>query len=571
MQAARTQFAVRLLPSLTDLAFLMPVVFLFGRMDGARTLLGDCDTGWHIRTGEWILANHQAPAHDIFSFSRPGQPWFAWEWLSDVLLARLNYLGGLQAVVLFSTLIIAATFAGLFLLVRRKANPVIAIAVTIIAAASSSIHWLARPHLFTLLFLVLFYAALEQVQEGRTRIAGIPILAALPAITILWTNLHGGFFVGAMTIAAFGAGDLLRSLFTPNPEERPVLWRRARNHFASAAACIAVSLINPYTYHLHVHMVQYLRDPWNAQHILEFFSPSFHGPAAPFFEAMLVLATIAAVSSLRHGNFTPAILIALWAHGGLLAGRNIPIFAIVAAPAVAEVMQRWFSALPDLNVAGWLRTAATRFNCIASETAETDAMPRWHLVSVLAIALVAAILYAPRPPEKFRSEFNPKTYPARALKALGQYPDARIFTHDEWGDYLIYTRHKVFVDGRSDFYGDDFEEKYLDVLDVKYGWEKTLFRYGVDTILMPPSAPLTGALKESSKWRVVYDDGVALVFRSTRSAGEPESVAVIRGGEGRDREVTKTQARDQHADHKTQTQNQNLGAKHNDDSAQSME
>ena len=55
---------------------------------------------------------------------------------------------------------------------------------------------------------------------------------------------------------------------------------------------------------------------------------------------------------------------------------------------------------------------------------------------------------------------------------------------------------------------------------MKFGWEKTLSRFGVDTILLPPDAPLTGALKESSRWRVVYDDGIALVFRSTgRTAG----------------------------------------------------
>ena len=75
----------------------------------------------------------------------------------------------------------------------------------------------------------------------------------------------------------------------------------------------------------------------------------------------------------------------------------------------------------------------------------------------------------------------------------------------------------MFVDGRSDFYGNDFEDKYLDVMNVKYGWEKTLAGFGVDTILLPPDAPLTGALKESSRWRVVYDDGVALVFRSDRA------------------------------------------------------
>ena len=73
---------------------------------------------------------------------------------------------------------------------------------------------------------------------------------------------------------------------------------------------------------------------------------------------------------------------------------------------------------------------------------------------------------------------------------------------------------------------------------------ETLSRYGVDTILMPPSAPLTGALKESSKWHLVYDDGVALIFRADRAVGRQESVAGMSGGEGRDREVTKTQASD---------------------------
>ena len=78
-----------------------------------------------------------------------------------------------------------------------------------LAAAASSIHWLARPHLFTMLFLVLFYGALENVREGRTRLAGIPYLAIFPVVTILWANLHGGFFVGVVMIGAYGAAELL--------------------------------------------------------------------------------------------------------------------------------------------------------------------------------------------------------------------------------------------------------------------------------------------------------------------------------------------------------------------------
>ena len=195
-------------------------------------------------------------------------------------------------------------------------------------------------------------------------------------------------------------------------------------------------------------------------------------------------------------------------------------------------------------MAAWMRAAAAKFNRVAEETADTDSIARLHLVSVLGLLLVAAVVYAPHPPKKFRAEFDPKFYPAAALATLRSDPTARVFTNDEWGDYLIYRlypEHQVFVDGRSDFYGDDFEEKYIDVLNVKYGWEKILSGFGVNTILLPPSAPLTGALKESSRWRVVYDDGIALVFRSgSRTAGVQVSAAKRGGGEGRDREITKT-------------------------------
>jgi hypothetical protein len=145
----------------------MPVVFLFARMDGMLTLLGDCDTGWHIRTGEWILAHHAVPARDIFSFSKPGEVWYAWEWLSEIIFAWLYRHGGLATLALFAILLLAFTFTLVFRLVRGQSNALVAVIVTMLAAAGSSIHWLARPHLFTLLFLVPFLARSNVCAPGR--------------------------------------------------------------------------------------------------------------------------------------------------------------------------------------------------------------------------------------------------------------------------------------------------------------------------------------------------------------------------------------------------------------------
>lgn len=545
MEAKRSQFVLKLLPSFTDFAFLMPIAYLFGSLAGTRSLLNDCDTGWHIRTGEWILANHQVPFRDIFTFSKPGQPWFAWEWLSDVILAWLNGIDGLRAVLLFSIAMICATFTLLYLVTRRKSNAVIAITATMMAAAASSIHWLARPHLFTLLFLVLFYAGLERVREGRGRVAGIPILAIFPVATVLWTNLHGGFFVGIILISAYAAGEGLQLFFQAGGEQRAAHLRSARGYLLSAAGCALASLVNPYTYHLHVHMAQYLRDPWTLDHITEFLSPSFHPARIRFFEIYLAAAAVAAFWYLLRGRFVEPILVAAWAHAGLVAGRNIPIFVILAAPIIATAIQHGLDQATESNMPAWLRRVVEKFNRASAATAEMESVPRWHLVSVAGCALLALLMYAPHPPEKFRADFDPNSYPAAALASLKSDPGARIFTHDEWGDYLIWRGRRSFVDGRSDFFGDDFERKYMDIMHLSLGWEKTLRQFGVDTILMPLDAPLTGALKVSSDWRVVYDDGKALVFRPTRPiGGEPVSAAVTSGGESRDREVTKTEASD---------------------------
>jgi len=135
----------------------------------------------------------------------PGQPFFAWEWLWDAGASWIHQRCGLAGVVLVSMFVICLTFCLLFRIVNRRCgNPLLAIALTVLAAAGSTIHWLARPHLFTMLFTVVFLAILERVREGRTK-----LLWWLPVLTILWANLHAGFLAGIIILGAYGAGELV--------------------------------------------------------------------------------------------------------------------------------------------------------------------------------------------------------------------------------------------------------------------------------------------------------------------------------------------------------------------------
>src|SRR5204862_2736334 len=105
---------VRVLPSLTDLTVILTLVFLFSCMSGVYSMLGDGDTGWHIRTGQWILANRSVPHHDMFSYTMPGTKWFAWAWLWDILFAVIYNFTGLGGVVIASLVLLCATMALLF-------------------------------------------------------------------------------------------------------------------------------------------------------------------------------------------------------------------------------------------------------------------------------------------------------------------------------------------------------------------------------------------------------------------------------------------------------------------------
>jgi len=557
MAQTRPNPIVRVLPSLTDLAFLMPIVFLFARMEGAKTMLGDGDTGWHVRTGEWIIANGRVPDKDVFSFTKAGDPWYAWEWLWDVTFAWLYSHGGLATVVLASIIVLAVTFVLLLQLLRRRCdNPLIVMGVTFLACAASAIHWLARPHLFTMLLTVILMSILDRVQKGRTN-----LLWLLPPLTILWTNLHGGFFVEFIILAAFLAGEIARALFAGEGGERLAARASAKRYALTALGCLAGTFVNPYTYHLHAHIIQFFREPYHIQNIAEYQSANFHEPAALYLEFTVLLSVVSAIWFLvKRRDFVPLVLLCGWAHLAVFAARNVPLFGLVAAPYIAPAMAEMLEALAEARVALWVRRTAASFREIGFEFSETDRLWRLHVVSIAAVVALALLMTSPAATGKLKAEYDPQRYPEKALNLLLANPQARVFADDEWGDYLIYKlspyNHKVFVDGRDDFYGEKFEEKYLDVMTVHYDWEQYLRQYRIDTVLLSTKSALATVMKESGHWRAVYDDTVAIVFASVPDrAPENQSASTAAPGvDQRDRRITSAVGRNHKvAAHETST------------------
>ncbi|HEY2845970.1 MAG TPA: hypothetical protein VGJ09_20075, partial [Bryobacteraceae bacterium] len=296
------RWARLLVPSLSDLFFLAVLVWLFMSSGAAgwQGLLADADLGWHIRTGEYILHTHTVPHHDLYSFSKPGAPWYAWEWLTDVLVAWLHGFAGLKGIVLAAAVLISA-FATT--LIRRMAlrgvHVMIALAVALLGVGAASIHFLARPHILTLLLVSISVWVIEADREQNSR----RIWWLIP-LTAVWTNLHGGFLAVIAILGLTAVGTALEVWIA-----RTGTIRAAVRYAVLTAACAAASLVNPYGWKLHVHLREYLQSDWIRSVIQEFQSPTFRAENMLQFEALLLLGIMVAGALFRRRKIVEGLWI----------------------------------------------------------------------------------------------------------------------------------------------------------------------------------------------------------------------------------------------------------------------
>lgn len=492
-------------PSLFDLLFISLPFWFFGLADGGTgLLLFDGDTGWHIRTGDWILAHHRFVSGDIFSFTQPGQPWFAWEWLSDVLFSLMHGAAGMKGILLFG-IICSALFCGLIFrqMVWRGANLFIALPLALMGFGSATVHLLARPHLWTLLLV----AACGWLIQADLRRPTKWIWALVP-VTAVWTNLHGGWLSLIAILGLVAAGSAVEA-WCGTAE-----WATVKRYLTLAAACMGASLVNPYGWRLHVHMAEYLRAGWIRDMISEFQSPSFRSENVTQYEVILLASLMAAGWALRRKQFVGPALILFWGHSSLVSARHIPIFVALALPFLADEIQgiwtMWTSGAAKKSTWGILKGLAAEAQPSLSRTSV------WAVIPFVLIAL-------PLFPIPWPADFPSARFPTQMVaKHAGLLQSGRVLTEDQWADYLIYKfypKQRVYFDGRSDFYGEAATREYARLLNAEPGWKDVVERRGFTAALLKVKSPLATVLKESGGWQVVDDDGQRIVFKR-RGAGD---------------------------------------------------
>jgi hypothetical protein len=454
----------------------------------------DSDLGIHLTTGEYILTDHSIPKADLFSFTKPGDARPPYAWFAEVLFALSYRTADLDGVIWLCALIIAFGFTVVYRdALERSGYQVLSLLITLMAAVTSSIHWLPRPHIFTFLFFAVWLASLDS-NRRRDR---FPIWI-FPLIMLVWANTHAGFIFGFAAWLAYLGGSLIdgcRSI----PDHS---YRTTKKLFSIGLLSSITTLLTPGGL-----------DNWKAvlgnsntfiaSHALETQPPSLSNPSTWIVLLFLLLGVLFAVK--KELNSTTFFLFAGFGILSLRFARVIPLFMIAAAPILTEAIGRYLS---TLNL--W----SSFENRIAVLQTELRAVI-WPLVVVFGSLLFIGInqAIATRP----MYSFDPGVFPVQAVNWLETHPqEGNMFNDIDWSGYILHRLwpvQRVFIDSRTDFYGEPFLRNYENIISALPGWTDLLDKYQVGWVLIYLDAPLVNALREAG-WTQLYRDSLSVIYRS---------------------------------------------------------
>ncbi len=486
-----------LTPSIAGIIFVS--VFLSQTLSAAHGLLSDCDSGYHIRAGEYILETLSIPKYDIFSFLSPPLPWVAHEWLSEAIMALIHNSFGLIGIVIFFSILNSFVYYLLFKFLRSfKANLIIETIVIILVIAASQMHWLARPHIFSTLLFLIWYLLLDAYHYEKKNILYLQI-----PLMLLWVNMHAGFIIGFILNGIYLFGITVELIFSSGLE-RDILKKKTLFLGLTTTACLVISLVNPNGYKILLFPFRLVSEKFIMDNISEYLSPNFHSGWAIPFEAFLLFTIATLAFSKERLNLVELLLIILFIHMSLFSARYIPLFGIIAAPIITKQLKNLL-ATSNRKFSDFLKRKGASLS-------EIDTSGNDFIWPALVFFIVVLLFFS----GQLRADFDSEKKPVAALKFLEQeHIIGNMFNNDEFGDYIIYQNYpayKVFIDGRNDMYGIEKLKEYQRVIEFAHGWGKILEKYNITWIIYDSNSSLSRYLMQNKSWHLIYSDKVASIF-----------------------------------------------------------
>ena len=435
------------------------------------------------------------PRTDFLTFTHAGEPWVDQSWLFDVALALVVNLGGWSAAGTVCGLTIAAVYWGLGRgLSRAGVSPLAVLVVGLLAAGMGATHFLIRPHLVTLAFVMLtLQICRAQHERGGYRVFLVPVLM------IPWANIHGGFLAGPVIVLTSVAGHAASG---PWDQKR----RGQAGRFAVAGAlCLVTALINPYGFELYRHVGRLLVSSGVTELIEEYQPIPFGKPDARAVElVLLALIALPTVSSGRLSRYDLAHVI-LWMHLSLASVRHAPLFALAVAPGLGRLLD----GLPGFRPA-------------PRDQLDQEVISFWPGIAAVGLGLAVAFKVT-------LVGMDPGHWPIAALPTLNRAPtEFRLFHEQDWGGYIeaeCRPQRATFIDDRFELFGKEGVLQYIRALEGGPDWDDLRDRESIRLAWVRPDRGLARRLGSDPEWKVRHRDSISVLFERVTPAIKSNSVA----------------------------------------------
>lgn len=466
----------------------MKVALAFALMFVARFAVGawvdpgrDGDIAWQLWLGRQILENGHIPlALGREAFTASGAPWVPQEWALSLLVALTV---GTPHFFVLVALTAAAGGATLFLTAwgcRRLGSSTTATALCTVCVAFSMVEsYGIRAQVFAWAALAAFMFVLRTCR-GRARWLAIPL-------AVVWANLHASAMLAPVLLLLWSIGAAL--------EERSCNMRVLRYAVLTLAATAAV-FVTPLGYRLPIYAIELLRSP--IRFSIQEWQPANLWAVSFAAGPLILIAATCAFGIRGKRRWSEFLIFAAVSWMAFSALRNVPVCAIVLAPAVARRLTDY---LPK----------SMRLNVVLAER---------PVIATIYTATLAAGLFSAYALAN-TSAFTKPSIPTRPIALLASVPGThRLYCEDfAWcSSALAYPSLREFIDGRCDPFPLPVWKDYERVAHAERGWPKVLERRGVDALVVNRAGKLSRLLARNRDWRLVYsDDKYRLFMRRTIS------------------------------------------------------
>ena len=459
----------------------------------------DTDTWWHLRAGEWILENNEILREDPFSLTRLGDAWRYPGWIAQVIFFSIYNLFSVSGLNVFTAIIVLIAFIVLFQ--SLQGHVLLRAAVLIFAAVVSAVYWSARPHIFTFLFSAYFIFVLEEFRLGKRN-----ILWTLPIVMAVWANVHGGFAIGFILLITYLIGEFVNDVLKLIKRDIGFneLWAEQRRTYAIyiliGLLCAGAVFLNPHGPSMLLYPFKTISIGVLHEYIQEWQSPDFHQLEVQPFVWMLLALLAAFTATKKRVHPVEFFLVAGFAFMGLMAARNIAIFALVAAPVLARHT--------DSAIQPYLAGSESRKQ-VPAKTAKILNIALLLVITIAAIFKISIPLQ-----DETNMDAIKEQVPINATAFLKETnPEGNLFNSYNWGGYVIwdlYPEYFSFVDGRTDLFDDEILTEYISAWRADPNWREILHDWNIQLTLLEPGSPLNRVLEEEG-WEAIYSDEFAVI------------------------------------------------------------